>query len=60
MIIFLTLVLYIITGVWLCYKRDWYQESEKREFICVLAVILAPLNLLWNFVQVFLIDNWKK
>ena len=56
----LSIILYIIVGLWLCYKRDWYDTNtgEEQFFICGIAIILMPINLLIILVKEFILSDW--
>lgn len=51
-------ILYLITGLWICYKREWYYTYDNPSLVCWIATILMPINLIFVFVAVFLIDEW--
>ncbi len=59
MLIFLIAVLWVIAGLWLCYKRDWYPDVPSNGLYCAFAVIGAPINFLLIFFKVFLIHPWN-
>lgn len=52
-------LIYLIIGVWLCYKRNWYLNSSASEIRIIMATLVAPLNLIWLLVRVFIVDEWK-
>lgn len=63
--IFLTIVLWIIIGLWISYKRNWYQESSFPDEIDVTAGILIlincvfmPIVFMWTFFKEYLNDEW--
>lgn len=60
--ILLFIALYIIVGLWVCYKRDWYDASADTNgdqiLICTIATIGMPLNLIIVFFSEFLIRKW--
>lgn len=59
----LTIILWIITGLWVAYKRDWCKNEDyeiiSTKFACGLCVVFAPIVLITAFVHVFLIGKWK-
>lgn len=61
--IIFTIILWIITGLWVAYKREWCQYEEYQmlptELVCVMCVIFAPIVFVTAFVRVFLIGKWK-
>ena len=64
--IILLALLWIFLGCWICYKRNWYKEgfsgysnSGETELRCVGAVLLMPFNLIWNFIVMFIYQDWK-
>lgn len=62
--IFLLLVLYIAMGLFLCYKRNWYNATSTNYYqfpnaVCVLAVAFMPINFLILFVKVFFLSDWE-
>ncbi len=62
--IFLIVVLWVIVGFWISYKRKWYKNFSANEdfppFIVIMIVIgFAPLCLLIAFVREMLLDDWN-
>ena len=59
--VILIIILWIILGFFLAYKREWYKNSnddDDAKFRTWCCVIFAPLNFLIIFTQVFLINKW--
>jgi len=63
----LFIILYIIIGVWICYKRDWYYGTThsfdeliiQTSSVCVIyGIILMPLNLIVVFFREFILRRW--
>ena len=57
--IILLSILYIIIGLWICFKRDWYKHYIDQGGVCTAAVIFMPINLLIVFFKEFLINKWN-
>lgn len=57
--VILIIVLWIITGLFICSKRDWYiSQGSDQMFICFFATLLAPINLIVTFFKIYLINDW--
>lgn len=57
--IILIVLLWLIVGLFLASKRDWYAEiGENSEWFCFFAVLFAPLNLIITFIRVFCVEKW--
>ena len=54
--------IWIIVGVWITYKRNWYIDSEDwdGDFICIINIVFAPLALIIAFFRIFIMGSWKK
>jgi uncharacterized protein with PQ loop repeat len=50
---------WVVVGLWICYKREWYCCYDDNTLFCTFAVIGAPLNLLIVFIKVFCVDKWN-
>lgn len=50
--------LWIITGLWICFKRDWYSEMNNNGYYCLLAILLTPINLILVIIKEFFIRKW--
>jgi hypothetical protein len=62
--IWLILILWVIIGCFICYKRDWYDSYDKQvdgppaRFVIIVAIVLMPINFLLVFFQRFFLDPW--
>lgn len=56
-------IIWIVLGLFICYKRNWYQDytnSGTPEYtICCIATIFAPLNFCIVFLRLFFINKWN-
>lgn len=58
--------LWIIVGVWICHKRDWYKGDRFKEFNpgderiyrCIMCIIVSPISLLTALFTEFVIRDW--
>lgn len=52
--------LYVIIGVWVCYKRKWYSylTSDERGPAIIFGIALMPFNFLIAFAKEFLWRDW--
>lgn len=59
--IILTIIVYLIIGVWICYKRDFYDKYEEDNIpiIMFFATLCMPINLLIVFIKQFILNKWK-
>ena len=64
--IFLSMVLWVIIGLWISWKRTWYKDNKlmNDEKIVtlgiVLNIVLMPLVLLWTIFDEYANDDWKQ
>ena len=60
--IILSTILYISLGLWITYKRNWYngmrQDNAERFNINLLAVVLMPLNLIIVIFRELILREW--
>lgn len=60
--IVLIMFIWVIVGLFICYKRKWYVEdndSTEQMFECLFATVLAPFNLVLTFIKYYLIQEWE-
>lgn len=57
-IIILSAILYLFIGLWICYKREWYENWETNGLICFIAIVFMPINLLILLIKEFVIREW--
>ncbi len=57
--IILIAILWIIVGVWICWKRDWYWDWEMNHVLCIIVIILAPINLLLTIFSEYILEKWR-
>ena len=64
-IIIMTIFIWIVVGLWINYKREWYRGynfeggEDDRKLHCAINVILSPISLIIAFLQEFLIKPWN-
>lgn len=53
-------LLWLVVGIWICYKRDWYNgiTSSDRDFVLFAAVVFAPCNLIILLFKEFILKDW--
>lgn len=57
--------IWVVIGVWICYKRNWYKDYDSEfhdtpKFVCACNIIFAPIALIQAFFDVFIKNSWKK
>jgi hypothetical protein len=57
--IILIAILWLIIGVWICWKRDWYIRMDSHVAFCIFAVILAPISLLLAIINQVILAKWE-
>lgn len=62
--IILSLILYILIGLWITYKRNWYKSSILNSdgdifTFNLFAVLLMPFNLIIVILREFIIREWN-
>ena len=56
--IHLTTILWILIGIWICYKSKWFtHETSPNMWICC-TVIFMPFFLLISFIGVYIYSEW--
>lgn len=58
--IILIIVLWVITGLFICFKRGWYHLEDDYTFLCAIATVFAPINLVITFFKIYLINKWEE
>jgi hypothetical protein len=59
MIVLLIIILWIITGIWISFKRDWYiDDKDDAEIAVILNVMFAPIALIIALFRVFFVNGW--
>lgn len=62
MIVLLIIILWVITGVWISFKRDWYDceynAKDEREIAIALNIMFAPIALIIALFRVFFVNGW--
>ena len=57
------ILLWIITGTWISYKRNWYKdfgyESEGQGLHIVLNLLFAPIALIITLCSRLFYEPWK-
>jgi RsiW-degrading membrane proteinase PrsW (M82 family) len=55
--------IWIVIGLFICYKRKWYIEDGTddmpKELICLIAVVGMPINFAIVFFKMFIINKWN-
>ena len=55
----LVAILWLIVGVWICFKRDWYYMWDFPILACILSIVLAPINLFATIFSEYVVDKWN-
>lgn len=60
MLIALCIFAWIVIGLWLAWKRDWHKEGPHDDnwFWVLATVLFMPIVLIFEFIQVFLYQDW--
>lgn len=48
-----TIVMWIITGVFISYKREWYYRYIESEMAIVFAIFFSPVMLIVTLFRVY-------
>ena len=61
--------MWVVVGVWICYKRNWYKDlgnykaigfaDSTSNFVCGCTIVFVPIALILAFFDVFIKNNWK-
>lgn len=60
-----SIFIWVVIGVWICYKRNWYKHlasyggDSTPNFVCGCSIVFAPFALTLAFFDVFIKNNWK-
>lgn len=61
--IILLIILWVIIGTWISYKRNWYKgeycPSDKDECI-LMNIVFAPLVLIIVLFKYFILGTWNE
>jgi hypothetical protein len=61
-----SIFIWVVIGVWICYKRNWYKDTYDNfsdttpNFVCGCTIVFAPIALILAFFDVFIKNSWKK
>jgi hypothetical protein len=61
-----SIFIWLVIGVWICYKRNWYKHlsdyngDSTPNFVCGCAILFSPIALLIALFDVFVKSSWKK
>lgn len=58
--IVLIILLWLIVGLFICHKRNWYKEVDDSAWFCFFSVVLTPLSFIVSFIRVYCVDAWDK
>lgn len=56
---FLILICWILIGIWINFKRDWYEKAYEPTVFCWFSVICAPLNFFIVLYSEFIKRDWE-
>lgn len=62
----LMVIIWVIVGCWISYKRDWYngvkspEMDPPQELSIAMNIFLAPIALLIAIFREFIQSDWKK
>lgn len=51
--------MWVVIGVWICYKRNWYKyladynDDSTPNFVCGCTIVFAPMSLILALFDVF-------
>lgn len=57
--------IWVVVGVWISYKRNWYKDNiysnQDERNICIgVNIIFAPIALVIALFDIFIKGSWKK
>lgn len=56
-------IIWVILGLFICYKRNWYEAYSNIEieptFACFMAIVFAPINFIVVFFKLFFLNKWE-
>ncbi len=60
MVYILISIIWILLGLWICEKREWYKHIEKdfQSTACCIAIVFSPLNLIFVLIREFVVHKW--
>ncbi len=57
--IILSITLYLIVGLWICFKCNWYEDFDYPKTNIGIVLVLMPLFLIYYITDNFIIKPWK-
>lgn len=62
MITLLIVLLWIILGVFISYKANWYEDNDNyfKEPVIMVTIILAPFVFAWDIFNRMFLQKWHK
>jgi len=57
--IILSIALYLIIGLWLSYKREWYKHDEDQVLSMLFAIAFMPLNFITIIIRELILRKWN-
>ena len=55
-----TIAFWIILGVYISFKSNWFREADEPATLCFMAIALSPLAFLVWFICFFFLEDWNK
>lgn len=55
----LIIILWLITGCFISYKRKWYTPSDDIELNVTFTILFAPIALVIALFKEFILDDWN-
>lgn len=55
-------ILWIIIGLWICWKRDWYRKEDESGALAAIAVVFMPITLviyLFKLAVIAIIEEYN-
>jgi hypothetical protein len=60
----LSLIIYLIIGLWMCWKRNWYSNNfdiygnNNASYFITFSLIFMPINLIIILLKEFVLREW--
>lgn len=51
-------IIWMFIGLFISYKREWYQLEQEPGVSVVCNMLFAPISLIISFIRVYCVNEW--
>lgn len=56
--ILMIVFMWVATGLFICYKQNWFKDTIDAEGLCTWVILTLPIQLIMSFIKVYLLGDW--